>query len=234
MKGNVTIPKVDGATTAYWISESEATTQSNSTLGQLALSPKTVSGNVAISRNLAMQSDPSAEALFSNDLATTLALAIDLAAINGSGVAGQPTGILNTTGIGTQTTATVTWAQMLGFEEDVAVANADDGALAFLTTPAVRRTLKATDKATGAAQFIWQKGFIDEYMGTVSNQVPAQHILFGNFAQLMIAEWGTIELQVITQGTNHRAGEIELDAFQSIDLGVRQPGAFSVSTDFAA
>lgn len=233
MKGNVTIPKVAGASTAFWVAENVAPTQSNVTLGQLALNPKTIAGNIAISRNLVMQSDPSAEQLFSNDLARTLAIALDLAAINGSGTNGEPTGIINTENIGSTSTATVSWLKMLGFDEDVAVANADMGTLAFLTTPSIRTTLKTTEKASSTAQFIWVDNTIDGKRAEVSNQVPSANIIYGDFAQLIIAEFGTLEIQVITQGTNHRAGEIELDAFQSVDLGVRQPGAFSVSTDFS-
>jgi HK97 family phage major capsid protein len=62
-----------------------------------------------------------------------------------------------------------------------------------------------------------------------SNQVPAANILFGDFSQVIIAEWGTLELEV-NPFAGFQAGIIGVRAIYSIDIGVRYPAAFSLAT----
>ena len=103
LKGNITIPKQTAAGTAYWLSnETTSATESNQTIGQLAMSPKTVGAYTEYSRQLMLQSAPAIDMLIMNDLARVLAIAVDLAALEGNG-SGAPVGIANTSGIGSVT-----------------------------------------------------------------------------------------------------------------------------------
>ena len=145
------------------------------------------------------------ESFVRNDLATVLALAIDLAAINGSGSNNQPTGILNTSGIGSVAGGTnglaPAWSHLVDLESAVSIANADVGTLGYLTNAKVRGKLKQTSKVSGQNGFIWEAGNtpVNGYMAGVSNQVPSNltkgsssgvcsAILFGNFADLIIGQ----------------------------------------------
>jgi HK97 family phage major capsid protein len=56
---------------------------------------------VKLSNELLNLSLPQAEAVVRQDLTQQLSLAIDLAALRGSGTNGQPTGVANTSGINT-------------------------------------------------------------------------------------------------------------------------------------
>ena len=98
--GDIAIPRQSGGGTAYWVAESGAPTESQQAFEQVALSPKTCAAFTDISRKLLQQSSIDVEALVRNDLATVLALAMDLAALHGLGSANQPIGLDHTTGIG--------------------------------------------------------------------------------------------------------------------------------------
>ncbi|MDZ7804328.1 phage major capsid protein [Thiohalophilus sp.] len=114
---------------------------------RVALSPKTVAGSVPMSRRLLKQSSPSIEAMIQADLQRGAGLAIDLAALEGTGVSNQPQGIANVTGVNTQTVATPgqpTWNELVGFDTAVADDEALDGSLAYVTTSGVRGKLKTT------------------------------------------------------------------------------------------
>ena len=75
--------------------------------------------------------------LIRNDFVALLADAIDTAAINGSGSSNQPTGILNTSGIGSvaggTNGASPTLDHLLDLKKEIAVDNADVATCGFLT-----------------------------------------------------------------------------------------------------
>ena len=80
--GNVAIPKQTGAATAYWVAESGAPTESQQTVGQVTMTPKTVGAYTDFSRRLILQSSLDVENMVRNDLAQVIALAIDKAALS--------------------------------------------------------------------------------------------------------------------------------------------------------
>jgi HK97 family phage major capsid protein/HK97 family phage prohead protease len=232
--GNVSIPKQTVAATAVWLANEASTiTESQQTFAQVALVPKTVGGYTEISRLLLLQSDPSAEGLVKSDLAAVVSLAVDLAGLNGSGAAGQPTGIISTAGIGGVTGTSIAYAGIIEFQTDTATGNALFDASGYVTTPAVAGLLKQRVKFTSTASPIWDGKLmdanVDGYRGMASNQVPTANILFGDFSQVIIAEWGTLEIEV-NPFANFQSGIVGVRAIYSIDIGVRYPAAFSLAT----
>ena len=103
-----------------------------------------------ISREFLQQTCIDAESFVRLDLGKVLALAVDYAALNGSGVGGQPLGILQNTDItqyplGTNGGA-LTWAAVVGLEGAIAAADADFGDLAYCTNARVVSIAKQTPK----------------------------------------------------------------------------------------
>jgi len=227
--GDVAIPKQTGASTFYWLGEDEDGTDSEPTLGQVLLMPKTCAGAVPMTRKLMKQSSPSVEALVQNDLNRGMALAIDLAGLNGTGVDGQPLGILNTTGIETSTIASPgspTWVETVEFESDVDTANALTGSLNWVTTPAVRGTMKTTAKDSGSGLFVSSSdNTVNGYDVLTSTQMPTNGILFGDFSSCMIGMWGVLDLMADT-ATKAASGGLVLRVFQDVDVGVRHIESF--------
>ena len=80
---------------------------------------------------------------------------------------------------------------------------------------------------------IWRGNILDGvcagFRGMTSNQVPSANLLFGDFNQLVIGEWGTLEIEV-NPYANFAAGIMGVRAMYSIDVGVRYAGAFSLAT----
>lgn len=243
--GNIAIPKQTGAATAYWVAENSAPTESQQTIGQVTMSPKTVGAFTDISRRLTMQSSLDVEAMVQNDLAMVLGLAIQQAAINGTGANNQPTGILtaiSATQIGGANGGAPTWAHIVGLESDVAVANADVGTLGYLTNAKVRGKLKTTSKVSGQNGFIWEGGDtpLNGYRAAVTNGVPGNltkgdgtdlsAIIFGNFADLVIGMWGSLDLMVDPY-TGSAAGTVRVVALQDVDVALRNAESFATFED---
>ena len=234
LTGNVTIPRQTGAGTAYWLAnETTAATESQQTFGQLSLTPKTVGAYTEISRQLALQSSPDAEGLVNADLAAVVALAVDTAVLNGSGASGQPTGIINTAGIGSVTGTSIAYAGILEFQTDTAGSNALFGSSGYVTTPAVAALLMQRVKFTSTASPIWEGNVLDGSItglrAMASNQLPSANLLFGAFDQVIVGEWGVLEVEV-NPYANFAAGIMGVRAMYSVDVGVRYAAAFSLAT----
>lgn len=245
LNGMIAIPKQTGAATAYWVAENGAPTESQQTVGQVTMSPKTVGAFSDISRRLLLQSSIDVEAMVQNDLATVLGLAIQQAAINGSGSANQPSGLLTLVTpsvIGGTDGAAPTWAHIIALETSISAANADIGTMGYLTNAKVRGKLKGTDKFSSAGQPVWEAGNmpLNGYRAAVTNAVPSNltkgnqslssAILFGNFADLVIGMWGGLDLMVDPY-TGSTAGTVRVVALQDVDVALRNVESFATMVD---
>jgi len=234
LKDNITIPKQTGAASVTWLAnESSTVGEGNQTFAQIAMTPKTVGGYTEISRQLLIQSSPEVEGLVMLDLATVVALAIDLAGLNGSGASGQPTGILQTSGIGSVTGTSLDYADIIEFQSDVFAGNALVDASGYVTTGAVAGLLKQRVKFSSTASPLWdgrlEKANVDGYQGMASNQMPTATMLFGDFGQVIVGEWGVLEIET-NQAANFQAGIIGVRALASVDIAVRYATAFSAAS----
>jgi HK97 family phage major capsid protein len=237
LRGNVAIPKRTAGATSYWVAEGVAPTEGANTYAQLALTPKNVAAFIDYTRNLLLQSNPSVDSLVNGDLALSIATAIDLAAFHGAGT-DEPQGIVGTANVGATTATTVDFGKMLDFQTDVAGANALSGSCAYVTTPAVAAILAARSKWTNGVVGLWDGNILESsnvcgFRGFASNQITAGYMIFGDFSQVVIGEWGALEL-LVNPFILSSIGVIRVTAFQSVDVGLRYPGAFSVSTSVTA
>lgn len=228
--GDVDIPKMTGGATFYWLSEDADVTDSDGTLGSVVLNPKTVAGSVPMSRRLLKQSAPSVEAMMMNDLVIGAALAIDIAAMEGDGV-NKPTGIVNVSGVNTQTVATPgspTWSELVGFETAVDADNALIGSLGYATTPTVRGGLKTTAKDAGSGLFLMENGMANGYEVVSSSQLAANRIIFGNYADLVVGMWGVLDIAP-DAAAKAASGGLVLRVFQDVDVAVRHAESFCIN-----
>lgn len=231
---SITIPRQTSGATPYWLStEATAITESQLVLGQISMTPKTVGAYTEISRQLTLQSNPDAENLVMVDLAAQVAVDKDAKGINGSGSSGQPTGLINTSGVGSVTGTSIAYAGIIEFMTDVFGANTLNAGSAYLTTGAVAGLLKQRVKFSSTASPLWEgrleQGMVDGYMAMASNQVPSATIIFGDFSQVLIGEWGVLEVDV-NPYANFQAGIIGVRAMSSMDVAIRYPSAFSIAS----
>ncbi len=232
--GNADITKHTAGATGYWLAnEATAITESNQTLGLLQLRPKVLGAYTEVSRLLLQQSTPDADAFIMEDLAGTLATSLDVAGF-ATGGSGAPVGILGTSGIGAFTGTSLGLAALINAQVDVATANALNSGCAYVTTPAVagllatRARVASTDSVT-----LWKgnilDGTIEGFRAASSTNIPTDVMIFGDFSQVIVAEWGALEI-ASNPYANFAAGITGIRAFHTVDVGVRVPGAFSAAS----
>ena len=246
LSGNVAIPRKTAASSAYWVGENAAPTESTNApaFDQVTMSPKTLAAYVDYSRRLMLQSSLDIETLVRNDLATSIAVAMDGAAVAGSG-SNKPTGVLNTSGIGSVTLGTnggaPTWAMVVNLVREVEIDNALTGAAAFLTNGQVKAKLSSTSKQTSGVEgnFILGPDMNNLYGFPiyVSQQVPSNlskgsasgtlsAMIFGVWSDLLIGQWSGIDLMADPY-TGSKEGTVRIVAFHDCDFAVRHPESFA-------
>ena len=252
--GNVSIPKRTGSASSCWFGgdDSDAVTESSGTVGTIAMTPKTVGCYSKFSRLMQLQATPDIEQLIRADFVALLADAIDTAAINGSGSSSQPTGILQTSGIGSVAGGTnglaPTLDHLLDLKKEVAVDNADVATCGYLTNAKVEAVLaKAKDSQN---QYLLSPFGVElgrsQIAGRrleVSNNVPSNltkgsgtnlsAIVYGNFSDLLIGIFGQLEI-FVDPYTDFAKGTVGVRALQSIDIAVRHAESFAAMTDAIA
>jgi HK97 family phage major capsid protein len=253
--GNVDVPRQASVTNTYWVTESQAITEAEATFDKISMKPKTIGALSKMSRNMLLQSTPAIEMLIRSDLVAQLALGIDLAAISGSGLSGQPTGIVNTAGISTIAGGTngapVLIDHLLALESALNAANAPMGSRAYLFNAKTTAALKALTSSTG--QYLWTTdapgqrsgtpGSVNGYPALVTNQLRSNltkgtasgicsELVLGAWSDLVFGEWGTLEVVVNPyDSTGFPAGDVLIRAMQSVDIGVRHPASFAIMSD---
>ncbi|ODA12939.1 hypothetical protein BBP83_09345 [Acinetobacter celticus] len=222
--GDAEIPKQTGGATAYWLGEEEEVQGSSPATGQLKLSPKTVGGRVEISRKLMQQSSPAAEQLVWNDLNRALALKIDKAAYYGTGGDNQPLGLKNISGMNAVSFAAVnpTFAEMVAMESEIASDNADVDRMSYVINAAMRGHFKTAPRmGAGTESTIWEPGnTVNGYRTEVTNQIEAGDVFFGNFADLIIAMWGGLDITIDPYSLSAKGG-LRIVGFQDVDFVLR-------------
>lgn len=244
LTGPVSFPTQSAAATVYWMAENSGAnvTASNATLGSVGLSPKTLQGTTAFSRQLMAQSSVDIETLIRQDLAQAHALAWDVAALHGTGSNDQPTGIYAASNVNSKAMGGVpTFGKLIDMVTEVLKDNALAGSLAFATTPGMAGKLAQTVVAASTdTRMIWDgkldNGAICGYSAFASNQVSstlvggAEHgIVFGNWSDLLIGMWGALEL-VVDPYALKKQGMIEVTSFQLCDIALRHPESFCKAT----
>jgi HK97 family phage major capsid protein len=250
--GNVRLPRAIVGGTASWLPETGGGTDSDQSLDSFVISPKRISGSTVISRQLVYQSSVDIEDFVANDIATAIGVAVDNAAINGSGTAPQPLGILhypvNASGSYTYASrsadvtfgAAATWPKVLAFElalEQGLIVN--DGTFGWATDPTVRDKWQQEPKLAGYPIFLWENDD-DDVFGRVngrraisSTQLPAGQVIFGKWSEMLICSWVGVEV-LVDPFTLASQAELRVRSSLFADIQFRYPLAFCASSDSGA
>lgn len=229
--GDLDIPRQLTDPVFEWVAEDVAGNASSVDLGLLQFRPKTITGNVPMTRRLLQQTNGFIETLVNRALLAGYAAALDRAAFIGSGTGAEPTGVANQAGIGA-----VTWSAATPFAFENAVAlksavltgNIDPSAQAFVTHSTTAGVFETTKKDAGSGIFVLSDGKMAGAPVRLSNHLTTadQVTLYGDWTQLLIALWGALEIKV-DEATKAATGGKVLRLFGDADVQVARAAAFA-------
>lgn len=251
--GNVDLPRRTAGASLAWIAAGTPPSESSNVFDHVQLRAKTGSAWLDIRRNVFNQTSLDMENLVLDDLAAAVQLGIDNAALHADGSSNAPTGLASTSGIGmvyaggaatngvNANGAALIWADVVKLETEVAIDNADIGRLGYMTNAKVRGAMKSSPKvASTDSRMLWDvDGLINGYTPYVTNQVRGDitkggssdlsAMFFGNWADLVIAFWGVID--ITTDIPDNRTGDVRVAAIVETDIAVRRAQSFAACLD---
>lgn len=243
LQGNLALPSQTGAATVYWVPENGTITASDQTVGQVTLTPHRMGCATAYTLQMLAQSTPDLESFVRDDLMTVLALAQDKAALVGKGVAGEPLGVANASGLSTTVTlanaGTMTFPEAIRFETNIANNNADVGTMGYVSTPTIRGVAKGTAIFSNTGVPVWLNDQVNGYRAMATLQhttdfagtaLTAATVIFGNWADMVIGIWGGQEV-IVDPYSLSLQGQVRVVMQQLIDVAIRHAKSFSLSSN---
>ena len=94
-QGRLKLPRQTAASLTYWVGENAGITASDIGTGEVTMQAKKLTVLIKMPNELIRFASPAAEALVRDDMTKSLALALDLAGIEGSGGDNKPRGLIN-------------------------------------------------------------------------------------------------------------------------------------------
>ncbi len=257
--GDVAIPRRSGvASTGFLSSETAALSQAESTFDQISMTPKTLGTLSKFSRNMLIQATPGIEDLVRRDISDGINLGIDLGILNGTGSSGQPTGIMQTSGIGSVAIGTnggaITVDKLIDLEtaimEDNAGVNADS--ISYVTNAKVMGAIKKLK--TSGGEYLVNNNLqalgrgatpvaVNGYPLAMTNQVPSNltkgstsgscsAVVMGDFSQAILGLYGSgIEITAGEDSDDFAKNLVSVKGVVAFDVAVRHAQSFAAILD---
>ena len=240
---DVAIPRMTSSSSSAWYAEGGTISESTPAFDQLTLSANTLASMVEYSRKLLRQSD--VEQILRRDMTRTMAIALDTAILNGSGSGAEPTGILNTSGIGAVAGGTngaaPTYDNMVDLIAAVAEDNARSDNSVFISNSKVEAKLRKTSKVSSTdSVMVLENGQVAGRDFIISNAMPSNltkgtgsnlsAILFGDLREVVVGMFGDLEI-VVDPHTKLNENLLRIATFMEVDLGLRHVESFAAMND---
>ena len=216
--GNISIPNYTGSTCG-WKGELEAADNGKGTFGSVELSPKRLTAYIDISKQFLTQDSVGAEEMLRADIVNSLVAKLEQTIFgDAAGDNTKPAGIFNS--------AEVAAPSYQGVCEAEAAVTDYSGEKRFVMSPTAKSAFKqATISGTKSdLRLLLEDGEVDGYPVSDSSNVVAGGYAFGDFSELVVAQWGGIDI-VVDPYTLATKNAIRLVINAYFDAKVRRNGA---------
>ena len=221
--GNVSIPVYSGSNVG-WAGEVDAASNGGGTFSEVNLEPKRLTAYIDVSKQFLIQDSNSAEEMLKRDIVSAISNKLEATILGtAAGSATQPAGLLN--GV-TADTAAVTYTDFVNMEATLEKANVR-GDIKFIVSPSAKAVLKTTAVGGTKSDFnmIMKDGEVNGYPVLCTSAVADKGIVYGNFSDLVIGQWGGIDLTVDPY-TQAAKGKVRLVINAYFDAKPRRAEAF--------
>jgi len=242
--GNVSFPKQTGAYDLNWQTETGTDTAQDLTFGTVDMSPKRAVITASVSNQLLKQEySQGIQARMIAQLNQSFNKGLENAILNGTGASNQPSGLytlLNGSAQELSFAGALTYDDLVEMEKTLAMSDALQGNLAYVTNPGVMASLKKTKVDAGSGRFLVE-GMLDPvktangytaFSTTLSPAYsgPAYGIAFGNWSDLAVGFWGGASL-IINPYSQMKSSITEIYIERFMDCQVLRNESFVIAQD---
>jgi HK97 family phage major capsid protein/HK97 family phage prohead protease len=234
LSSDVEIPGGDQNIAAAWLASEDAdAAESNPTFRKITLAPKDLAAFTDVTRRMLQQQTIDLELYIRAQMVEAVRLAIDTASLYGSGAAGIPEGIANTTGIGSVTFASAIPTRDEIIDMKTAIASTNQmGGYRYLGNSAMVGDLQKTKVDAGSGIFLMNDD-ANRLVGhafSETNQITDGDLFVGNWSDLLIGMWDGLQLDMSTEA-KFLSGGRRFRVIQTVDTAVRRVGSFTLGND---
>lgn len=243
------LPKTTATVTGTHVAtEGTSPAKQNPTIDDLQFGYKSIEASTKLTRQFINGSSVSAEAYIVNQLTKAVATALENACLNGAGASGVPKGIFTMTkvtdGINVKVGGTngkkLTWADHVEMTGMVNTANAPDGNLGWLFSPAYAAYLESAPKESGHPVYILgDAGTVNGYKVGRTSLAPdtltkgsatsiCSAIAFGAWDEALIALFTGIDLFIDPFSSQPH---VNVTVAQDYDFHLAHAEAFAICVD---
>lgn len=212
LAGNVGIPTYAGTNVA-WADETGAAADGAGALGEVLLKPKRLTAYVDVSKQFLIQESADAERILREDIAKAISAKLEATILGaGAGSDNQPSGLLN----GVDADVEAFEPTELDLEMDMK--NVQNKV--YVLSPAAKNEYVKAAMVEGVSA-VYFNNQIMGYPVYVTTNVPEKGIVAGDFSDLVIAQWGGLDITVdpYSQATN---GKVRLVVNAYFDAAKRR------------
>ena len=188
--GDVQYPIMSNGAAA-WEGETTEADDANISFSNVKLQPKRLSATIEVSKQFILQDSVGAENAIRNEIVNAIAQKLEATILgNGAGSATQPAGLFN----GVTATA-ANFADICEIEAEVEAAKFN-GEKRYILSPSAKASLRGMIKGTNATGMVYENGEVDGTPAISTGFLTNKQVLYGQFDQFVIGQWGAIDITV--------------------------------------
>ena len=230
--GNVSIPTYSG-TSVQWKGEVASATDGAGTWDKIDMNPKRLTAFVDVSRMFLLQDSVGAEQMLLTNIAKAIACKLEatILGVGAGSVATEPKGLFYD--YYTDAPVTTSYTNVIGLETAVDTANALFGNCSYITHAGGLSKLRTTAKVSSSDSVMISDAL--SYPVYVSNGVAGATaftttggygLIFGNWSDLMIGQWGGYDL-LVDPYTQAALGSVRIIVNAYFDAAAARTASFS-------
>jgi len=188
--------------TAAWLSENEEVPTQDITSALMEIKPFRIGARINVSKQMLLQSSVNMDADIRRKIVVGLKQTLeDVLYSVDAATAKSPAGLLN--GMTALSAGSeVDYKAIVALESKVYDDNALEGSLKYITNGKGSGELKTTTMDAGSGRFLLENGSANGFGVVKTNKLASNFgvgtdeypVIFGNFSDLVIAQWGNVEL----------------------------------------
>lgn len=211
-----------------WEGENALAQDAAYSTSMVKLSPKRITAFVPVSLQLLAQDSVGVEAAIRNDIMKAIAEKVEATILSDNDGTAGPKGMF----YNVSPTTVTTFANLTSVEAAVEGANVM-GACKYIVTPTAKAALRNLPMSAKTTRLVMENGEIDgtpAYVSTLLKDTTNQaNILYGDFSNLAIGQWGGVQLDVVRDSASLKYGMVNVIVNAYFDAKVIRPVAFAAA-----
>lgn len=220
----VSIPLIEESDNPSWLPDASSSVESEPSTGSVNLSPKHIGNHINVSKTLLAMILPGTSDLIVQELYAANNRTIDEAMFYGTGINGEPTGLVNTPGIRLIDGTSLNKDTLLNAIEH-AEKNSDKRNMSWSMNPTTKRLLAKRSELDGTTPFLIKDGKMEGYPVISTPRVTTGDIFFGDFSTVVLGMFGKFNEMLFNPFTFAVQGITIIVNSQFVDIGFRNPKA---------